>query len=205
MIATVPRIALIALIGALLAACAGGGARGPRPQDSPDVLAARARALADITRWTLEGRISVSDGRDSGSARLTWVQDGAFYTVTLRVPVSGQTYRLSGGEGVHRLEGVRPEPVLGNDPAELLARELGWHLPLQQMRLWAIGLADADARVALDQAGLPTRLDSQGWRVSYQEWDAGQQPALPRRVYAERKPYKVRIAVARWTVQRDGA
>jgi outer membrane lipoprotein LolB len=199
------RLGAFVALGAMLTACVGGVVRAPRPDAPPEALAARAQALAGATRWTLEGRIAVSDGRDSGSARITWQRDGAFDTVTLRAPVSGRTYRLSGGEGVYQLEGVKAEAVSGTDPAELLERELGWHLPVQQMRLWALGLADADARVALDAQGLPARIDSQSWHVSYLEWDHGLQPALPRRIYAERKPYKVRIAVARWTLHRDGA
>lgn len=190
-------LALIALLA--LSACHA-PQRVVRP-DGSDALAARRAELGARERWSFEGRVAVSDGKDSGSARITWAQDGERYAITLRAPVSGETWRLAGDASGCRLEGLRPEPIVGPDPQELLRRELGWNLPVRALAAWARGVSgDATAaEIVLDEGGLPSRLREQGWQVSYRDWHRDRTPALPKRIEADRPPHQVRLAIASWS------
>ena len=114
--------------------------------------AARLEVGDSDRHWRLEGRLAVSDGRDGGSGTLTWEQDGAYFMVDLRAPISGQSWRLSGDDHLCTLEGVRSYPLTANSPEELLQRELGWHLPVAQLRSWLRG-RPMSAAVALDRDG----------------------------------------------------
>lgn len=184
-------LGLIALAG--LAACA----QAPKRAIDADEQSADARALE---RWSLTGRVAVSNGKDGGSGRIDWVQDGATYTITIRAPVSNQTWRLSNSSGVVRLEGARKRPVEGEDAEELLAREAGWRLPIAEMQRWIRGVGYASrADVELDEHGLPRELTEAGWLVTYKAWDTTREPALPTRIAATRPPYKVKLAVSSWS------
>lgn len=190
----IPAVALLAL-----AAC-----QPTRPLQrtvGADPLATRRAALSAQAAWSFEGRVAVSDGKDSGSARVSWQQDGARYRVTLRAPVSGETWRLSGDAAGCVLEGVRPEPVRGDDPEALLQRELGWRLPVRALAEWARGLSadPVGAQVSLDDADRPREVREAGWRVVYRDWHDDATPALPKRIEAERPPYQVRLAIASWS------
>jgi outer membrane lipoprotein LolB len=190
--------AAIAVLLAMLVACA--------PMRTRDGVAgdtgSRRAALEAFAAWRFDGRVAVSDGREGGSARIQWRQDGEYYTVDVRAPVSGTPWRLSGDGAQCELSGTRANPVRGVDPAELLARETGWHLPLPQVRDWVRGLAhDRDhASVVLDPDGQPLRIDEAGWTVEYLDWHAASPdlPAMPRRLRARNPPHEVRLAIASW-------
>ena len=175
----------VAALGLALAGCAPSRPL-QRPVGSPPP--------ASDASWSFEGCVAVSDGKDSGSARVSWTQDGERYRVTLRAPVSGETWRLSGDATGCVLEGVRPEPVHGDDPEALLERELGWKLPIRAMTAWIRGRRSADD-LARDR---PKTFRESGWTVTYRDWfdDGGR--ALPKRIEAEKPPYQVRLAVAQW-------
>lgn len=193
------RLALAAALFAL-AGCVASPTR-PVVADA-DALAAQAgreRALAAQTQWSLEGRLGVSDGRDSGSGSLQWTQDGATFRFTVHAPVTGKTWVLSGDAHSARLEGLRDEAVEGDDAASLLRREVGWQVPFEQLVDWArAARAPGAAQVQFDAQGLPALIEQDGWTVKYADYDMAQTPPLPRRVFASRGEWRVRLAIRHW-------
>jgi len=193
-----PRLLFAAIAALALAACA----TTSRRIATSDERDARAAELDGRDHWSLTGRVAVSNGKDGGSGRITWQQQGDDYVIEIRAPVSKQTWRLTQRDGELVLEGARPEPVRGADAEALLEREVGWRLPIVEMRRWVRGVAaHHDARVALDDAGLPREIAERGWRVEYLAYDDGRTPPLPTRIAATRPPYKVRLAIAEWRTE----
>jgi outer membrane lipoprotein LolB len=162
--------------------------------------AAREQQLATRDHWTLEGRLGVSDGHNGGSGSLSWTQDGDRYDFVLRAPVTGKSFRLSGGPDGALLEGLDGGPLRGPDAEALMRKALGWEVPLRDLRAWVLGLrADSGpAELSFGANRLPALLQQDGWAVDYREWDAARQPPLPKKVYAERPPYKVRLSIESW-------
>lgn len=193
------RAGAMAVLLLLLAACA------PAERLARDAsldAAARAERLSALPRWSLIGRIAVSDGRDGGSGRLEWLQDGDFHEISVRAPAAGGAWRLSGDGTLAQLDGAGPEPLRDADAEALLARELGWRLPMAGVPWWVRGLAaDPDAaRIVYGPDGLPTLIVERGWRVEYRGWTPVDGLSMPRRVVARRAPFEVRIAVERWSL-----
>jgi len=189
--------------GAVFALLAGCVAAPTRPVvATADLLAAQAgreRTLAVQTRWSLDGRLGVSDGRDSGSGSLQWEQDGETFRFTVHAPVTGKTWVLSGDARGARLQGLRDEPVAGADAASLLRREVGWQVPFAQLVHWArAARAPGEAQVRFDAQGLPAQIEQDGWTVKYSDYDMTQSPPLPRRVFASRGEQRVRLAIRDW-------
>ncbi|WP_266156421.1 lipoprotein insertase outer membrane protein LolB [Dyella silvatica] len=167
---------------------------------------ARERLLAGVDHWTLQGRLGVSDGKNSGSGDLTWTQDGDRYEFVVRAPVTGKSFRLSGGAQGALLEGMDGGPLHGDDAESLMHKALGWEVPLRELRAWVLGLrADAGpAELSFGNDRLPSLLQQDGWSVDYREWDATRQPPLPKKVYAQKPPYKVRLSVESWQMGKGG-
>lgn len=165
---------------------------------------AREQALAHADHWTLQGRLGVSDGKTGGSGSFSWTQNGEHYEFVLRGPaISGMNFRLSGGPEGALLEGVDGGPLRGPDAEVLMHKALGWEVPLRDLRAWVLGLrADSGpAELSFGADRLPALLEQDGWVVDYHEWDAVHQPPLPKKVYAERPPYKVRLSIESWQFQ----
>jgi outer membrane lipoprotein LolB len=161
---------------------------------------AREQALAPVDRWVLQGRLGVSNGRDGGSGNFSWSQDGEHYEFVLRAPVTGKSFRLSGDDHGALMEGLDGGPIRGRDAESLMHRALGWDVPLRDLRAWVLGLrADGGpAELTFGTDRLPASLLQDGWSVDYREWDASHQPPLPKKLYAAKPPYKVKLVIESW-------
>lgn len=164
--------------------------------------AVREQALAAGGAWTVHGRLGVSDGHDSGSGSLDWTQDGDVFRFSMHAPVTGKTWVLSGNAHHAALEGLREQAVEGGSAAELLERELGWHVPIGQLVQWARGMrAPGPARITFRSDGLPASIVQSGWTVDYLDYNDRHVPPLPSKVFASKGNYKVRLAIHAWTMR----
>ena len=189
---------------------------GPQKTAAPDVAytvspaaeraeAARVQALRAQPDWSFQGRVAVSRGRDGGSGRIDWVQQGSAYEVQLSAPVTRQSWRLLGDTagGGSRLEGLQGGTREGADAGQLLLEATGWDIPVDQLPDWTRGLvlaSEGERGVQRDGEGRPRRMQQAGWEVQYLEWlpAEGGRPALPRRIEAVRGDAKVRLVVDQW-------
>ena len=193
-----PRVALVLCM--LLAGCAAPRVKTVVP-DSAMLAgqAAREHELAAKPDWQLAGRLGVSTGKDSGSGSLQWKQDGEAFRFSVHAPVTGKTWVLTGDPRHAVLEGLRDRPVEGDDAATLLERELGWHVPVAELSAWVRGArARGEAKVEFREDGLPATIVQDGWKIEYPDYDTTRTPPLPRKVFASRGDYRVRLAVSEW-------
>lgn len=198
------RALTVAALAVLLSACAGQAVRGPAPPLAPAAAeaaqSARESELRAQTGWSLSGRIALSNGRNGGSGRIEWRQDGDRYEVALSAPVTRQSWRLSGDATGARLEGVDGGPRSGTDAAALLRDATGWEIPVAALSDWvrglrAVGQGPASVRYGAD--GRPARIEQGGWTIDYR-WPATAAPGLPSRVDAVRGEAKVKLIVDEW-------
>lgn len=202
---------------ALLLALAGCGTTPSRPagpllpqQEVPAAArqaeAARRAWLQARPGWSFQGRVAIARGRDGGSGRVDWRQQGPACTVRLSAPVTRQGWTLmvdAHGNGA-RLEGLEGGPRIGNDPQQLLLEATGWDIPVTHLADWARGVEAADAppgqaRYAVD--GRLRQLRQAGWTIRYPEWSgegADGQPPMPRRIEAANGPARVKLVVDHW-------
>jgi len=187
------------LVAALvLAACAPASLRRAERAELA-AQAEREAALLALPAWGLVGRIAFDDGRDNGSGRIEWRERGEQFEIVLSAPVSRRSWRLSGGPDGALLEGLDGGPRRGASAERLLAREVGWSIPLAQLRAWARGLrAGTGARLGFREGTLPAELVEDGWTIEYRDWFEALEPALPRRVFAAQGERSVRLVVERW-------
>ena len=174
-----------------------------RVRETPAALAAqqaREAKLAPLAHWTLTAHIGVSNGRDGGSGDLAWEQNGDAYRFTVRAPVTGKTWTLSGDASQAVLEGVDPQPDTDTDAQRLLRDRLGWDVPLADLRVWVRGLraSGSQASVQYDAQNLPAVIEQDGWKVEYRDWFTDRDPPLPRKVFVSRADARVRMVVESW-------
>jgi outer membrane lipoprotein LolB len=165
--------------------------------------AAREQQLAGVDHWTLQGLLGVSDGKQASSGTITWIQNGNHYDFTLRAPIIGKSFRLTGGPDGALLEGLDGGPQQGPNAEALMQRALGWDVPLDELRAWVLGIrAQAgSAELSFGDNKLLSLLQQDGWTVTYRAWNMLHQPALPATVFAEKPPYKVKLKIDSWDLQ----
>jgi outer membrane lipoprotein LolB len=175
-----------------------------RVRENPSTLAAqsaREAQLASRQHWTIVARIAVSNDKQGGSGELEWRQDSAGYTFTVRAPVTGKTWKLSGDAGHAVLEGIDPQPDRDSDPERLLRERLGWDVPLTDLVAWirALRAPGTPAQLQYDAQDRPAVIEQAGWKIEYRDWFAERNPPLPRKVFASRGSARVRVAISQWS------
>ncbi|MCB1568741.1 MAG: outer membrane lipoprotein LolB [Xanthomonadales bacterium] len=196
------RVLLVLALG-LLSACATAPRRADNVQGELKAQADREKSLAQRPHWRLTGRIAVSDGRDNGSGRMVWQQDGEAFVISLNAPVTRRSWRLSGGPGHARLEGLDGGPFEGADASSLLRERLGWNVPLEDLAAWVRGMraSRAPSDIAFDDKGLPASIQQYGWTIEYRKFGVVNGLTLPLKVFAERGPQRIRLVVDEWAIE----
>ncbi|WP_394004169.1 lipoprotein insertase outer membrane protein LolB [Luteimonas sp. WGS1318] len=171
-------------------------------------LVAREAAVRALPEFAFTGRVAMSNGRDGGSGRIDWRQVGDRFEVALAAPVTRQSWRLIGGPGGARIEGLDGGPRDGADVGQLLWEATGFDIPVAALAAWAAGtradpLQSGEAELEYTADGQLARLRQDGWTIDYLDWQpvaAEGAPALPVRINAARDAARVRLIVDAWTL-----
>ncbi len=191
------RTILFALFCAFLASCAAPRLR--HVAGSMSALEQRERSISAGMEWSLHGRIVISGPQDSGSGTLDWRQQGPTFRFDLSAPVTGKTWTLSGDADYAELTGLRAQTVRGANASDLLARELGWKVPVSELAYWVRGIrAPGPADVVFREDGLPAEFHQNGWTIEFRDYLSEQDPPLPRKIFASNGDYKVRLIIQSW-------
>lgn len=199
------RICALATLALLLLAT-GCALREPRPEGA--WLAERQAWFDEHPRWSVRGRLGLSDGERGGSLSMTWTADGPDHVVLLRTVAGGRQWRLEMTPAGSTLTGSDIGRLHGPNPDLLVERALGWPIPVRWMSEWLRGLpAPAGARTTYAEDGVLQALEWSGWRLDFARWSQldGDGVLLPARVSAENFPYRVRAALSAWQFEPDEA
>lgn len=166
----------------------------------------REALFAEYPRWSVRGRLGLSDGERGGSLAVDWRADGTHHQVGLRTLAGGRQWRLEFGPGYAVLEGSEVGQLIGTDPEPLVEEALGWSIPVSWMARWVRGLpAPEGARLRFAPDGSLARLDHPPWVLEFQRWR--EIPAdgvlLPVRLQATSGSYRVRAVLSDWVVDKE--
>lgn len=190
-------------LGLFATACA---IRDPRPEGA--WLDEREQWFATHRKWSVRGRLGLSDGNRGGSLSMTWRADGPDHVVLLRTVAGGRQWRLEMGPQGASLTGSDIDRLQGPDPDLLVEQAVGWPIPVRWMSEWLRGLpAPAAAATAYADDGVMRSLRWDGWQLDFDRWRQfeGQGVLLPVRVTAEKPPYRVRAALSGWRFEQAEA
>ncbi len=159
--------------------------------------AQRSESLAAVQGFSLQGRLTQFGG-SGGSLRWQQRADGQF-ELQLSGPFGAGAISMTGtteGVEVRSKEGTRSAP----DPQQWMLEHLGWTLPLDNLRSWALGRPAPGSveHYELDESGQLTLLQQDGWRVRFDRYKAVGSLALPGRIEAEQQDVHLRLVIDRW-------
>lgn len=181
----------------LLAGCATTGS-GTLP--ALDSWQERQRVLASLDDWGFSGRIAVSDGDEGFNGNLHWEQRRDYVDVRLSGPLGAGTVLIAGDAGRLRVTDGDGVVTWLEDPEVDLRRLYGWHIPVQNLRFWVLGIPapGETATTQVSDDALLEALTQAGWDVTISEYRDGAGQSLPRKLTARRDATRVRLVIDRW-------
>lgn len=183
---------------ALLAGCTGLAEREPT---SADWKAHRAQ-IAELQRWTANGKLALRTADASDSASMVWQQRGRDTHLQLSGPLGmGATTIESDGQQLDIRRGDEHQTLDISTP-DAIVLNTGWDLPLHALAYWLKGLPAPDIdiqQIALnDQTQLLQSLQQDGWDIRFEKYGQFQGYILPTRLQVERGATRVKVVIAQW-------
>ncbi len=168
----------------------------------PSPAPAARPAQPEAAPFALNGRIAVRHNGTRHSAGLRWVHQAQSDEVLLLAPL-GQTaarvYRDASGATLD--DGERHYQA--GDAESLMQQVLGWHLPLNGLHYWVLGLpqVESQAQIERDAEGRIVVLRQDGWEVRYQRYAGDKADSLPTRLQLSRDNLQVQLLIDEWEIQ----
>ena len=92
------------------------------------------------------------------------------------------------------------EVYVAKTPEALLQEHLGWQVPIQGLRYWALGRYDPATTYTsqVDKLGNFTDLAQSGWNIRYRSYEPQQGLDLPGKVFMNTSDLDVRLIIDNW-------
>lgn len=191
----------------LLAGCAG---MAPREdvggQGDPRAWRQHKAEVAAIDGWQINGKVGIRAPQDSGSGVLFWLQRRDYYDIRLSGPLGRGATRLTGREGDILLEVANQGRYQAASPEALLEEQLGWRLPVSHLLWWVRGLPapDSKSHLTLNTDSRLARLEQDGWRVEYADYQQQGGFWLPQRLKLSGENLDITLVIKEWLPRRLG-
>lgn len=196
-------LSLLSLLGsvALLAACSTAPAIKRSPPELQQLWSARQPALAQLQAWNISGRLGIQTEREGWHVSFRWRQGDSLYHIVLSDPLGQASAELQGGPRRVVLLLADGRSVAAQDPDRLLARQLGWQVPIKGLYYWVRGLPVPGVAEThgLDGEGRLQWLRQSGWNIAFRRYGDYLGQDLPTKIFLDNDRLKVRLVIDRWT------
>ena len=181
--------ALLAL--AILGGCAS-------PHSAPATPITRP-AHPESAPFAMNGRVSIKHQETHHSAGLRWTHQARSDEILLLNPLGQTAARVYRDDGNATLdsEGKHYQDV---DAESLMEQVLGWHLPLNGLHHWVLGMTDPESPSQIERAdnGQISVLHQDGWEVRYLRYTDDKPDSLPSRLQLSHEDLQVQLLIDEW-------
>ena len=190
---------ILMLLLLLLAGCSSVPPLPPAEDPQQAWLQHRERMQA-VQHWRLNGRLLVVNEYETWNTGINWQQRRDHYDILITAPLGQGAMRLTGDPHQVVLQSHQGDEWRSSDPEALLAAQLGWRVPVMDLRHWVLGLPGSEVRAyTLNEAGLLATLSQGEWEIEFRDYREYDGLMLPRRIFANNHLAKVRLIVGEWS------
>lgn len=191
----------ISIIAAVLSACA---TQSPPRATDPYAWQQHRQQLDSLAAWSFRGRLAIKQPGDSWSASLRWQQENDSYDIRLSGAFGQGGARLFGHDGYAVIETKDHAALTANSAEMLMQEQLGWHVPVRDLKHWLIGSPGAglSERQTLDAMGRLLEMEQAGWQIRYRSYTEVDGLALPRKLELENGQLRARLVIDEWSLDR---
>ena len=111
-----------------------------QPSSQPDTTLDALANNHAIQQWSVSGKVGLRNGKQAHSAYLNWRQCGETFDIRLSGPLGQLAAHLTGDSKQVYLVTSDKQHYTADNASALLEQQLGWALPMEQLRYWLLGL-----------------------------------------------------------------
>jgi outer membrane lipoprotein LolB len=158
--------------------------------------AAERKHLYKLKKWSFDGRISLSDGRESWSATVIWSHDDGRDEIRLAGPLGQGAAVITLTKNLIIIDRGDDKPKQSTQADDFIQLQLGISVPVRALRYWVLGLTDPSYPFL--EAG--DGFEQSKWIVHYLQMQKLGEEWLPRKIGAEQGNAKLKLFIDQWVL-----
>jgi len=182
------RFCLLVMLTFLLASCASVPERNGIQFD----LSGREH-LYELSEWSFQGRISVSDENNAVSGSIEWLHRSKQENIKFSGPFGQGRAQIVLFENYVEINSAGERVSYFGDVDKVISSELGVALPVSSLKYWVLGLTSPGHSYKEFVGGFV----QDGWRVTYSSLQAQN---MPRKIRVEKEEAKLKLIINQWGI-----
>lgn len=149
-----------------------------------------------LKRWSFDGRISLSDGRESWSASIMWAHTEGKDEIKLSGPLGQGAAVITLTDNLVTINRGDEKPKQSTQVEEFIQQQLGVFVPVRALRFWVLGLINPASPYLEKGDGFR----QSNWEVHYLQLQNQGNEWLPRKIGVEQGNAKLKLFIDQWTL-----
>jgi len=159
--------------------------------------------LDALNNWTMRGKIGIKLDGKAKSANIEWRNYRKDYTIQIHgaFGLGSAELKKSGRKVTLKTKNTK---VSARSPEQLLEQNLGWSMPVSDLKYWIKGLPAPTSKAnqsARNEQGLLTELTQNGWRIRFKRYQNQQGYTLPGKIIATHERLEITLIAKSWRIQ----
>ena len=144
----------------------------------------RQQQLQTIQNFNISGTMSLAYAGQNSIMHFSWQQSPDNFTINLSSLIGIGGIKITGNKQQVTLWKSATEKVTAKTPEALMQSQLGWSMPIHDVRYWVIGLPAPDSpyKAKFDRYNHLSVLKQRGWVIQYIDWQVVNNVDLPRTI-----------------------
>jgi outer membrane lipoprotein LolB len=155
---------------------------------------AQMRHLQSLASWNFDGRVALSNEKDSISAAISWRHNADKDEIELSGPLSqGKVAILVTANKVVVDDGESAREYTGQVD-EVVGVQLGVDMPVSSLRFWVLGVNQPMRPIVEQEGGFL----QDGWQIGYKELQSVDSELLPRKMSVDKNKTRIKLIIDQW-------
>jgi len=161
---------------------------------------ARQKQLTALNSWNLQSAVGIKNLKQRITAHVNWQQADNNYILNITSQFNIGGVKIVGDSNQVILWRSTTNKFVAKNPEELMFKELGWSLPVSNLRHWILGLPVPNKTHILqfDAYNHLIHLQQQGWHVSYADFISVDNIDLPTTILLTNAKLQIKIVIKEW-------
>lgn len=159
--------------------------------------AKREAQLSAIRNWQMYGALGIRYANQTSMAHFTWQQTAGHFAINIYTPINLGGVKITGDTHQVILWKSATEKIIAKTPEQLMNKELGWSLPLFDLRYWILGLPAPQIpyKAKFDSYNHLSYLEQQGWKINYFAFQSIKNIDLPTSILLTNLQLQVKLVI----------
>jgi len=160
----------------------------------------RQKQLNGLTNWKLKSVVSIKESKQHTILHAYWQQLINEYMINITSQFNVGGIKIAGDANQVTLWRSNTNKVIAKNPENLIYNELGWTLPLSNLKYWILGLPapNLNHNSKFDRYNHLTYLEQQNWRINYTNFISIKNIDLPTTILLSNNNLQIKIIIKQW-------